>query len=120
MNHKHIQLMPYDIVGSSGLIPLEKAALDYLKESKCKDKMFTLPILSNIAHVFVKLDRAFYNFDFEVVLDAKAAVIHKMYRECHKFLDNEHISKHLAYNMVLCKNFMFVTLRTTDSFQSGG
>lgn len=120
MNHKHIQLMPYSIIDGPELIPLEQAALNYLKESGCKEKMFTLPVLSNIAHVFYKLDRNFYSFDFESVLDSKAEQIHKIYRKCHQFLDNEEISAYHAYNMVLCKNFLFVALRTTDSFQSEG
>ena len=82
--------------------------------------MFTLPQFSGFKHVFHRLDRDFYNFDFETVLDAKAHSILKYYHECHDFLGNTSISKHKAYNLVLCKNFLFVALRTTDSFQSGG
>ena len=120
MNHKHIQLMPYSILGGSDLTPLEQIAINYCRTSGTEDRMFTIPQFSYFKHVFLKLDRDFYNFDFESVLDMKAEVLVKHYHACHEFLGNAELRKYQAYNLVLTKNFLFVALRTTDSFHAEG
>jgi ATP adenylyltransferase/5',5'''-P-1,P-4-tetraphosphate phosphorylase II len=39
--HKHMQLIPYSSM--DGFVPVEQAALQYLKENKVQSRMFMLP-----------------------------------------------------------------------------
>ena len=116
-NHKHIQFMPYATFGDQTNIPLEQAAMDYLEKQPVNETMFKLPQFSGFKHVFYKLPEDFWSFSSEDDLDTKSIMIKNYYQLCHQYLDNTDINEEQAYNLVVCKKFLFIALRTTDLFK---
>ena len=121
MNHKHIQLMPYTTLDGKGLIPLEQAAIVYMKMSGRELKEFQLPQFNKFKHIFLTLDRDFYGFNTDEELQLRAEKLHKLYRYCLTKLGHKFTGKtdQQSYNIVLCRNFLFIVLRSTDSFVHG-
>ena len=67
------------------------------------------------------LDRDFYGFNTDQELQLRAEKLQKMYRYCLNKLGHQFTGKNdqTSYNIVLCKNFLFIVLRSTDSFVHG-
>lgn len=75
--------MPYSTLDGKGLIPLEQAAIIYLRLSGKNDvKEFTLPQFNKFKHIFLTLDRDFYGFNTNEELQLRAEKLEKMYRYC--------------------------------------
>lgn len=79
--------------------------------------MFSLPQFNGFKHIFYKLPEDFWTFTSEPELDAKSIMMKTYYNLMHTFLENSEIHEEQAYNLVVCKKFMFIALRTTDVYK---
>jgi len=67
--------------------------------------------------VFHKLPTDFWTIPSEEDLDMKSIMLKRYYNLCHSFLENSEIHEEQAYNLVVCKKFMFIALRNTELFK---
>lgn len=92
--HKHMQVIPYDSMGFDGLktfVPVEQAALEYIKKNKVESRMFVLPQFQKFKHIFYKIDSDFFkkSGESEEGAEEMSEKLDNYYWKCLKRLGNE-------------------------------
>ena len=99
------------------LIPVEEAALVYIKSQKVEQRMFQLPQFSKFKHIFYRLDPDFFTKvnEGEDGADEMSEKIENYYWQCLKKLVNQDHNLDVSYNLLLTQNFLIIVLRQVEA-----
>ena len=122
--HKHMQVIPYESMQADGLnifVPVEEAALNYLKTTKVASDTFTIPQFAKFKHIFHKIDQTLIEScnESEDGADELSEYLEQAYWNCLKILENEEHNIEQSYSLLVFKNFMFIALRRVEAVKEG-